>query len=54
MLRYERKTPGEIIHIDIKKLGRFERPPSINWAIERPATAPVNRARAAAGCQEWL
>ena len=21
--RYERKTPGEIIHIDIKKLGRF-------------------------------
>ena len=24
--RYERKTPGEIIHIDIKKLGRFNRP----------------------------
>src|ERR1700754_3407452 len=23
--RYERETPGEIIHIDIKKLGRFER-----------------------------
>lgn len=23
--RYERKAPGEIIHIDIKKLGRFER-----------------------------
>ena len=23
--RYERKTPGEIIHIDIKKLGRFNR-----------------------------
>ena len=23
--RYERATPGEIIHIDIKKLGRFER-----------------------------
>jgi len=23
--RYERQTPGEIIHIDIKKLGRFER-----------------------------
>ena len=23
--RYERKTPGEIIHLDIKKLGRFER-----------------------------
>ena len=22
--RYERETPGEIIHIDIKKLGRFE------------------------------
>ena len=24
--RYERKTPGEIIHIDIKKLGRFSQP----------------------------
>ena len=24
--RYERQTPGEIIHIDIKKLGRFCRP----------------------------
>ncbi len=23
--RYERKTPGELLHIDIKKLGRFER-----------------------------
>lgn len=23
--RYERETPGEMIHIDIKKLGRFER-----------------------------
>ena len=23
--RYERKTPGEIIHIDIKKLGRFNK-----------------------------
>ena len=25
VVRYERKTPGELIHIDIKKLGRFER-----------------------------
>lgn len=25
MRRYERERPGEIIHIDIKKLGRFER-----------------------------
>jgi transposase InsO family protein len=24
--RYERETPGEMIHIDIKKLGRFETP----------------------------
>lgn len=24
--RYERKEPGELIHLDIKKLGRFERP----------------------------
>jgi transposase InsO family protein len=25
VIRYERKTPGELIHLDIKKLGRFER-----------------------------
>ena len=25
-LRYERQQPGELIHIDIKKLGRFDRP----------------------------
>jgi transposase InsO family protein len=25
IIRYERKTPGEMIHIDIKKLGRFGR-----------------------------
>ena len=24
--RYERENPGELIHIDIKKLGRFDRP----------------------------
>jgi len=26
IVRYERKAPGEMIHIDIKKLGRFEKP----------------------------
>lgn len=25
-IRYERAAPGELIHLDIKKLGRFERP----------------------------
>lgn len=25
VVRYERQTPGELIHIDIKKLGRFEK-----------------------------
>lgn len=25
IIRYERKTPGDMIHIDIKKLGRFDR-----------------------------
>ena len=24
--RYERKRPGELVHVDIKKLGRFDRP----------------------------
>jgi transposase InsO family protein len=26
IVRYERKAPGEMIHLDIKKLGRFEKP----------------------------
>lgn len=26
VVRYERKAPGEMIHLDIKKLGRFEKP----------------------------
>ncbi|WP_298573683.1 hypothetical protein [uncultured Luteimonas sp.] len=26
VVRYERATPGELVHIDIKKLGRIERP----------------------------
>ena len=26
VVRYERATPGELLHIDIKKLGRIERP----------------------------
>jgi len=26
VVRYERAAPGEMIHIDIKKLGRFEKP----------------------------
>jgi hypothetical protein len=25
VIRYEREHPGELIHLDIKKLGRFER-----------------------------
>jgi hypothetical protein len=25
IIRYERRAPGEMIHIDIKKLGRFDR-----------------------------
>jgi transposase InsO family protein len=25
-VRYERKTPGELVHIDVKRLGRFDRP----------------------------
>lgn len=27
VVRYEREQPGEMIHIDVKKLGRFERRP---------------------------
>ena len=36
--RYERARPGELIHIDVKKLGRIERGPG------RPARSPEPRA----------
>tara|TARA_R110002073_G_scaffold34954_1_gene102903 strand:- start:33248 stop:33526 length:279 start_codon:yes stop_codon:yes gene_type:complete len=26
VIRYQRERPGELIHMDIKKLGRFEKP----------------------------
>ena len=41
--RYERESPGEIIHIDIKKLGRFER---VGHRITGDRTAP-NKSRGA-------
>ena len=41
--RYERETPGEMIHIDIKKLGRFER---VGHRITGDRTGP-NKSRGA-------
>ena len=41
--RYERESPGEIIHIDIKKLGRFER---VGHRITGDRTGP-NKSRGA-------
>ena len=41
--RYERESPGEIIHIDIKKLGRFER---VGHRVTGDASGP-NRSRGA-------
>ena len=35
--RYERAHPGEMIHIDIKKLGRFDK------IGHRPAIAPAKQ-----------
>ena len=42
--RYERETPGEIIHIDIKKLGRFN---AIGHRITGDRTRPEQAAQAA-------
>jgi transposase len=41
--RYERETPGEIIHIDIKKLGRFERVGHRITGDRRPEQQPRRR-----------
>ena len=42
--RYEREHPGEMIHIDIKKLGRFER---VGHRITGDRTGQSNRVRGA-------
>ena len=50
--RYERQHPGELIHIDIKKLGKFNRMVIASPAIEpaRAASAPVARGQAGSMC----
>jgi transposase InsO family protein len=49
--RYERETPGEIIHIDIKKLGRFN---AIGHRITGDRTGQSNqRSRAGAAGPGW-
>ena len=42
--RYEREHPGEMIHIDIKKLGRFERTSVIALPANVPAILPARAA----------
>ncbi len=44
--RYERQTPGEIIHIDIKKLGRFN---AVGHRITGNRTGQSNQRSAGAG-----
>ena len=43
--RYERKRPGELIHVDVKKLGRFERPGHRITGRKQSPTAPTQRPR---------
>jgi transcriptional regulator with XRE-family HTH domain len=40
VVRYERQTPGELIHLDIKKLGRFE---AVGHRITGDRTKQSNR-----------
>lgn len=42
-VRYERDAPGDLIHIDVKKLGRI--PAGGGWRIEGPDTIDHNRGR---------
>lgn len=39
--RYEREAPGDLIHIDVKKLGRI--PDTGGWRVEGPAAINHNR-----------
>ena len=47
--RYQRDHPGELIHIDIKKLGRFERMGIASPAIAPTAATGTGEAREPAG-----
>lgn len=42
-VRYERETPGDLIHIDVKKLGRI--PDGGGWRLHGPATIDHNKGR---------
>ena len=48
--RYERENPGELIHIDIKKLGRFER---VGHRITGDRTGQSNRRGTKLGGTGW-
>src|SRR5438876_9346678 len=47
--RYERATPGEMVHIDIKKLGRFDK-----IGHPSPATAPVRATAVASAGSSFM
>lgn len=42
-VRYEREAPGDLIHIDVKKLGRI--PDGGGWRLDGPATINHNKGR---------
>ncbi len=42
-LRYERDRPGDLVHIDVKKLGRI--PDGGGWRVDGPATINHNKGR---------
>lgn len=42
-VRYEREQPGDLLHIDVKKLGRI--PDGGGWRIDGPAVIDHNRGR---------
>lgn len=52
--RYEREHPGELIHIDIKKLGKFNRIPSHHRRSNGPEQPAGSRRRARLGIRPRL
>jgi len=46
-VRYERERPGELIHIDVKKLGRIARPGHRMLGARAPAAITASRTRRA-------
>jgi len=51
--RYERSRPGELVHVDVKKLGRFRRPGKRVTGSQRGRASQTTAAGRGRGVVGW-